>query len=53
MPRLIEDDMDAGYCPFCGVFVDGDFADHWCPESDDEDEWEDELGEEIDWEDDE
>jgi hypothetical protein len=33
--------LDAGYCPFCGVFVDGDFEEHWCPESSDEEleEW--------------
>ena len=28
---LAEDDLDAGYCPFCGVFVDGDYEEHWCP----------------------
>jgi hypothetical protein len=48
--RLIEDDVDAGYCPFCGVFVDGDIDYHWCPALED-DETDDFQEDDIDYDD--
>lgn len=49
--RFLEEDLDAGYCPFCGVFVDGQLEEHWCPEWEENEEWEEDE-EEVEYDDD-